>query len=442
MNKKILQLAVPNVVSNITIPLVGMVDLAILGHLDSEKYIGAIALGGLIFNFLYWGFGFLRMGTSGFTSQAWGSRNFTECSNTLMRALLVAVIAGLSLIILQKPIEFIAFYFLEGSSEVEGLATQYFRIRIFAAPATIGLYALTGWFVGMQNARSPLFIALLINILNLGLNYIFVYIFGLKSEGVAWGTLIAQYAGFISGLIILRKYYSKFLKYYSKKAILKLSLLKEFFKVNSDIFIRTLCLIFVFTFFTSESASMDDTILAVNTLLLQFLMIFSYLIDGFAFAAEALVGKFIGAKNQHSLKKTIKILFLWGTGLALVFSLIYFIAGNNILYLLTDNEKIITKSAPYMFWVVLIPILTFSSYLWDGIYIGATASKEMRNTMLASTFLLFVPFFFFGREFFGNHALWLALILFMTGRGFFQTLYAKKAIFGSSNLSIADASKK
>jgi MATE family multidrug resistance protein len=429
MNKRILKLAIPNIISNVTIPLVGMVDLAVLGHLESEKYIGAIAVGGIIFNVLYWGFGFLRMGTSGFTAQAIGNRDLNGVMNLLGRSVFVALGGAALLIILMGPIGWISFKIIDGSAEVEALANEYYRIRILAAPATLGLYALTGWFVGMQNTRFPMIIAILVNVLNVLFNLYFIYGLGMKSDGVALGTVVAQYTGFITGIFLLVRFYKKLFKYWSARAILQLKAMQKFFLVNRDIFIRTLCLIFVFTFFTSQSAASDDTILAVNTLLLQFFMLFSFVADGFAYAAEALVGRFIGARNFTSLKNSIRLLFLWGFYISVPFTLAYAFFGEEILNLLTNNEMIIEASKPYIIWILFIPFAGFPSFIWDGIYIGATASRGMRNTMIIATVLVFVPVFFLSRDSMGNHGLWLALILFLAARGAGQTVLAKKEIY-------------
>ena len=430
MNRKILRLAVPNIISNITIPLVGMVDLAVLGHLESEVYIGAIAVGGLIFNVLYWGFGFLRMGTSGFTAQAFGERNFNEVMNLLGRSILVALGGAALLIILMGPIAWISFSLIEGSAEVEALAREYYSIRIFAAPASLGLFALTGWFIGMQNTRFPMIIAILVNVLNVIFNLYFVYGLGMRSDGVALGTVLSQYSGWLMGLFLFFRYYRRMLKYWSRRALFQINALKKIFLVNRDIFIRTLCLIFVFTFFTSQSAATDDTILAVNTLLLQFFMLFSFVADGFAYSAEALVGRFIGAGNLSSLKKAIRLLFIWGFYISIPFTLAYAFFGEQILQLLTDNPAIIKASKPYIFWILFIPFAGFPSFIWDGIYIGATASKGMRNSMIIATLLVFVPVFFLTRAALANHGLWLALILFLVARGAGQTVLAKKDIYG------------
>ncbi len=429
LNKKILQLAIPNIISNITIPLLGLVDIALMGHLNHVKYIGAIALGGIIFNFIYWSFGFLRMGTSGFTAQAYGEKDEKKSITLLARALLVAFSAALLLIVFQVPIEWLSFRLINGSKEVEMLASEYFRIRIWAAPATISVFALSGWFLGMQNARYPMIIALVINAANIGFNCLFIFGFGMTSDGVALGTVLAQYLGFVLAIILLSKKYRTLFKLIEIKALLEVKSMVQFFKVNSDIFFRTLCIIAVFTFFTSKSAATNNTILAVNALLLQFLLFHSYFIDGFAFAGEALVGKYIGAQKPTQLKKVIKLLFLWGTILAIVFSVAYYAGNDLILKLLTNNIELIKAAQPYLAWVILLPLVGTASYIWDGIFIGATASKGMLYSMLGATFLVFFPLYFGFKEQLGNHALWLALVVFMASRGLFQSLIARRFIF-------------
>lgn len=429
MNKKILQLALPNIVSNITIPLLGLVDMALMGHLGSKSYIGAIALGGIIFNFIYWSFSFLRMGTSGFTAQAFGEKNESKAITLLARALIVALTAAVLIISLKGPIEWISFKLIHGSHQVEQLAAEYFRIRIWAAPATISIFALSGWFLGMQNAKIPMLISILINVANIGFNCFFIFGLGMNSNGVALGTVLAQYIGLLFSLFLLNKHYRPLFKLIRKKALLEIDSMLLFFKVNRDIFLRTLCLITVFTFFTSRSAATNDTILAVNSLLLQFLLFYSYFIDGFAFAAEALTGRYIGANKPNQLRKVVRRLFLWGVLLALVYSLIYLFGNKFILQLLTNNADILKAADPFMFWVVLIPAVGTASFLWDGIFIGATASKGMLYSMLGATLLVFFPLYFGLQNRIGNHALWLAMIAFMGSRGLLQTFMAEQAIF-------------
>ena len=430
VNRKILDLAIPNIISNITIPLLGMVDLALMGHLEDKVYIGAVAVGGMIFNFIYWSFSFLRMGTSGFTAQAYGRRDLTEIAMILSRALILAGSVAALLILLQHPIATLSFKITGGSQQVEYLAREYFHIRILAAPATIGLYALTGWFLGMQNARIPMLITLLVNLINIGFSFMLIRVFNMGADGVALGTVIAQYSGLIFAIWFLFKFYRKIFRHWQPDALLDKKALIRFFTVNRDIFIRTMCLIFTISFFTTQSARANDTILAVNTLLMQFFMLFSFLVDGYAHAAEALTGRYIGAKNSLNLRTGIRLLFFWAGGIALGFTLAYLAAGKYLLLILTSNREIITAAAEYFPWVLLIPIVTFPAFIWDGIYIGATASIVMRNTMLISTLLVFLPAYFILEPVFGNHGLWLAFMAFMASRGITLTIMAKKSIWG------------
>lgn len=430
MNRSILKLAIPNIVSNITIPLLGLVDLALMGHLDLEVYIGAIALGGVIFNFIYWGFSFLRMSTSGFTAQAFGEKKQTESITILIRALLLSAVISVLILLLQAPIAWASFKIIGGSSEVETLAESYFRIRVWAAPAALSLFVFNGWFLGMQNARYPMMIAIAVNVVNIILSMFFVFVLKMNSNGVALGTAISQYVGLAAACTLLFRKYRSLLPKVTKARIIDTKFMRSFFRVNSDIFIRTLCIIIVFTFFTSKSASQNDTILAVNSILLQFLMFFSFFIDGFAFAGEALVGKFIGAKQINNFQKAVKLLLYWGAGLALVFTLVYLAGVNPILNLLTSQSKVIEAAQPFLFWIILVPGASIGSFVWDGIYIGATASKPMRNSLLISTFLIFAPAYYFLNPLWQNHALWMGILLFMFSRGIILgILYRKKILY-------------
>jgi len=428
VNKEIFRLAIPNIISNLTVPILGMVDLALLGHLESEVYIGAIALGGMIFNIIYWGFGFLRMGTGGFTAQAYGREDKQEVALVLGRSLLVGLAGGILILILQYPISMLSFWIMDGSREVEVLAKEYFTIRVFAAPATISLYALTGWFLGMQNARYPLIIALVVNVLNLAFNFYFIYELGMKHEGVALGTVLAQYSGLILAVILLLKKYRNYFRYFQLSAMMKAKAMKEFFLVNADIVVRTLLLLFTFSFFTNQSAKISNEILAINTILLQYLFIFSYFIDGFANASEALVGKYFGAGNKADLKKVIRRIFLWGIYICIPFTLTYLFAGKNLLYLLTNQPEIIDDASGYLFWIAMVPFVTFAAFIWDGVYIGATATKAMRNAMIVSALLVFLPAYYLLVNLFGNHGLWFAMMLFMASRGIVLSIFYKSSI--------------
>ncbi|MFV0539329.1 MAG: MATE family efflux transporter [Dysgonomonas sp.] len=423
MDKSILRLAIPNIISNITVPLLGMVDMFIVGHLDSEYYIGAIALATMIFNFIYWSFSFLRMGTSGFTAQAYGAQDHKEQTNTLFRSLAVAMFAGLLIVLLQYFIVHIGLYFLNAEPAVKIFAQDYFYIYVWAAPAVLGLYAFNGWYVGMQNAKTPMLIAIGINIVNIALSFTFIYGFGMKIKGVALASACAQYAGFLSFIFIWNIKYGWLKQYINLKILNDFKSYIPFFKVNSDIFIRTMALVAVTTFFMSASAKEGKDILAVNALLMQLFILFSYMMDGFAYAAEALTGKFIGAKNRLMLKHLVKRLFLWGTVIAILFTLIYAAFFDNILAILTDKQNIIELSKQFHIWVCLIPIAGFSAFLWDGIFVGATASRQMRNSMLIAVTSFFLLFWFF-YDILLNNILWIAFIVYLALRGIVQSIMA------------------
>lgn len=429
MNKRILHIAIPNIISNITIPLLGIVDLALVGHLKSEVYIGAIALGSMIFNFIYWGFSFLRMGTSGFAAQSYGKRNIKESFLILYRALFVGLIGAVFLLLVQKPIDLLSFFIINGSEEVEFFARQYFYIRIWAAPATIAIYSISGWYIGMQNAKIPMTIAIIINILNIAFNVFFVKVMGMKSNGVALGTVFAQYTGLIAGILFLSIHKKRLKKYLNLREIIRMDALKIFFKVNKDIFIRTMSLVIALSFFTAKSAKYGDTLLAVNTLLLQFFTIFAYIVDGFAYAGEALAGKYFGAKNKTSLVRVSKLLFYWGLLMSAIFTAAYYFGDRLLLSIFTDNAEVIQNIQPYLIWVYLIPFLSFGAFIWDGIFIGVTASASMRNAMLLSTFVIFIPSYFVLHHYLGNHGLWIAFLLFMISRFITLSIMAPKAIY-------------
>ena len=419
MNRKILQLAIPSIVSNITVPLLGLVDVAIVGHLGSASYIGAIAVGGMLFNMIYWIFGFLRMGTSGMTAQAYGKRDLTEVVRTLLRAVGVGLLISLGLWILQSPILRGAFVLIDATEEVKRWASLYFNICIWGAPAVLGLYGFAGWFIGMQNSRFPMFIAIAQNIVNIVASLCFVFVLGMKVEGVALGTLIAQYAGLLMAFALWLKYYKRLKAYIDWNGLWGREAMRRFFSVNSDIFFRTLCLVAVTTFFTSTGARQGDVILAVNTLLMQLFTLFSYIMDGFAYAGEALAGRFIGAKNDVGLRKCIRLLFLWGIGLSLSFTILYALGGKNFLGLLTNDTSVIEASGDYFYWVLAIPLCGFSAFLWDGIFIGATATRQMLYSMLVASGTFFIMYYLFYQSM-GNHALWMAFLWYLSLRGGMQ----------------------
>lgn len=419
MNKKILQLAIPSIVSNITVPLLGLIDVAIVGHLGSASYIGAIAVGGMLFNIIYWLFGFLRMGTSGMTSQAFGKRDLKEVTRILQRAVGVGFIIALCLLLFQYPIRKIAFLLIDATAEVRELATVYFSICVWGAPAVLGLYGFAGWFIGMQNSRFPMYIAITQNVVNIIASLAFVYLLGMKIEGVALGTLIAQYAGLFMALLLWMRYYGRLKMPLLWRDIFGRTAMRCFFRVNSDIFFRTLCLVAVTTFFTSTGARQGDVVLAVNTLLMQLFTLFSYIMDGFAYAGEAMTGRYVGAQNRSALQKMIRLLFRWGWGLSLLFTVLYMIGGQGFLGLLTNDTTVIETAGTYYYWVLAIPLAGFAAFLWDGILIGATATRLMLYSMLVASATFFLVYYLF-YEIMGNHALWMAFLIYLSLRGSMQ----------------------
>lgn len=426
-NKKILQIAIPSIVSNITVPLLGLIDVTIVGHLGSAAYIGAIAVGGMLFNIIYWIFGFLRMGTSGMTSQAYGRHDLNEVTRLLLRSVGVGLFIAFTLLLLQYPIEKIAFTFIQTTEEVQQLSGLYFRICIWGAPAVLGLYSFSGWFIGMQNSRFPMYIAITQNVVNILASLLLVYGLNMKIEGVAIGTLTAQYAGLFMAYLLWIRYYSTLRKRIEWQSFFDKEAMYRFFQVNRDIFFRTICLVAVTVFFTSAGAAQGEVILAVNTLLMQLFTLFSYIMDGFAYAGEALAGKYIGANNQRALHRTVRQLFGWGIGLSLVFTLLYGLGGKAFLDLLTNEESVIQASQSYFYWVLAIPLAGFAAFLLDGIFIGATATELMLKAMLVASVSFFFIYYGF-RHTMANHALWMAFISYLFLRGVVQGYLGRKIL--------------
>ena len=425
-SQRILHIAIPSIISNITVPLLGLIDVTIVGHLGSASYIGAIAVGGMLFNMIYWIFGFLRMGTSGLTAQSYGAHDLKEVTRILLRSTGISLMLALALLILQYPIRLIAFELIDTSAEVQQLATLYFHICIWGAPATLGLYSFSGWFIGMQNSRFPMFIAITQNIVNIVASLLFVFVFGMKVEGVALGTLIAQYAGLFMAYLLWLRYYRPLRKYISRKQLFTHDAMKRLFQVNRDIFLRTLCLVAVTVFFTSTGAAFGDVVLAVNTLLMQLFTLFSYIMDGFAYAGEALTGKYIGAGNRQELRRTIRHLFGWGIALSLAFTLLYGIGGKEFLGLLTNEQSVISASGDYFYWVLAIPLAGFAAFLLDGICIGATSTHIMLKAMVVASGSFFLIYYSL-HNVLHNHALWLGFIVYLALRGIMQALLLKSS---------------
>lgn len=424
MNKQILHIALPSIISNITVPLLALVDTTIVGHLGSASYIAAIALGGMIFNMIYWLFNFLRMGTGGLTAQAYGANQHQATSYILLRSLTISGGIALTLLLLQRPIFQVTFHFVTATAEVRSLASIYFNILIWGAPAMLALYSFTGWFLGMQNARIPMCIAITQNVVNIAVSTLLVFGCHLKIEGVALGTLISQYTALLLAVIFcLTKFDVK--QHFELKAILDINTLKRFFQINRDIFLRTLCLIAVTTYFTSAGSTQGELTLAANTLLMQFFIIFSYFMDGFAYAGEALGGRYFGAHDRLNFQRVTRCLFAWGGALSVLFFFIYFLSGTSLLHLLTDDSQVINRAQQYLPIIYFIPLISFAAFLFDGLYIGTTATRYMLISMFCASAAFFV---LINVCTLNNTLLWLAFLVYLGGRGLMQAFLFKKAV--------------
>ncbi len=460
-DKQILDIAVPSIVSNITVPLLGLVDVAITGHLGAASYIGAIALGGMLFNIIYWIFAFLRMGTSGLTSQSLGRGDSDNIIRMLARSIAIAFAIAVMLLVLQIPLRELGLLIMQPTEEVRQLTVTYYNICIWGAPATLGLFALTGWFIGMQNSKIPMMIAITQNVVNILVSLVLVFGLGMRVEGVASGTLIAQWCGFLMGCFLCwHNYFGKNpitediqpLRYYlspsplythrstinhqpstlnhqpstinpqpsTLKPPLSPITYKAFFRINRDIFLRTLCMVCVMMFFTSAGSWQGEVVLAVNTLLMQLYLLVSYIMDGFANAGEALSGKFYGAGDNDALRTTVRRIFFWGMITAVAFTVTYIAGGKHFLRLLTDEPSVVEASTSYVWWAYLVPFCSVAAFMWDGIFIGLTASRQMLLSMFVAAATFFIVYFIAAKPL-GNHGLWFAFMCYMFIRGVIQT---------------------
>ena len=435
-DRQILQIALPSIVSNITVPLLGMIDVAIVGHMGSPVYIGAVAVGSMIFNLVYWLFGFLRMGSSGLTAQALGRRDLTEVIRLLVRSVTIAIGIALLLIVLQVPMKWLMFWLIGPTADVAPFASTYFNIVVWGAPASLALFSLSGWYIGMQNTRIPMFISIMQNVVNILASLTLVYGFGMKIEGVAWGTVIAQYAGFIVALALLYHYYGRLFRHLHPEGHHHFSFLiphPSFFLVNRDIFLRTLCLVAVNLYFTSAGARQGAVILSVNTVMMQLYLFFSYFMDGFAYAGEALGGKTFGAHNKTAFHETLRRLWLWTLIVTTAFTLLYICCSEWIISILTDEPQVIEASQAYLWWAWLIPAAGCVAFIWDGIFIGVTATRGMLVSSFVSALTFFaichIPQFLPSFTLRENHFLWLAMVFYLVMRGLLQTIWYQLRIF-------------
>lgn len=414
MFRDVVALAIPSVVANITTPLLSMTDIAIMGHLGSADYIAAIAVGGTMFNLLYWLLGFLRMATSGLTAQASGRNDTDEQWSVITRSLLIAISIGVLFIIFSDSLGNLLLRFIDPDPATESLAAQYFDICIWGAPATLSMYVFTGWFIGMQSTKQAMWVSVFINVINIPLSIILVYGFDMGIRGAAFGTLAAQWSGILLAVIItVVRFHPKWTGW---EKILRRNSIGHLFKINTDLFLRTLCMVAVTLWFTRVGAMQGAVVLAANALLMQLFTLFSYFMDGFAFAGEALCGRYKGAGDNNALNDAIKAVVSCGGVLALIFSIVYTLAGQEILALLSNDMDVLKGSGEYLWWAVTVPIAGFTAFAWDGIVTGTSDTR----LMLLSTGVASIAFFILWWTVFpvyGNHALWFAFIVYLLVRG-------------------------
>ena len=422
MNKDILRIALPNIVSNITVPLMGIVSTAIAGHIgsDSALMIGELAIGTSIFNFLYWNCSFVRMGTSGLTAQAYGRKDFDETTRMFVRAISIALLMGIIILLAREPLSHGAVKLMNGDS----IALNYVKARIWAVPAGILLFGFHGWYTGMQNAIIPMSVAISVNALHVAMSFYLAFTCRMGIVGIAYASVVAQWFGVVLSTILLVIRYGSLLKFKGLSGIFAWGPLREFFGVNRDIIIRTFCNVCVYSFFTASSARMGDkNILAVNTLLMELFTLFSYMTDGFAYAAEALTGRFVGAHDKVSLKRCVHLCIKWSLIIALCFVLLYIASWRNILGIFISNQSdstaLLELAGNYIGWIIAVPIVCALPFLLDGVMVGATLTHVMRNSMIIAT-IFFFSIYFTLQPLIGNNALWLAFNLFIAMRGVLQ----------------------
>lgn len=425
MNHQIFNIAIPSIVSNVTVPLLALADTTIVGHLGAASYIGAIAVGGMIFNMVYWLFGFLRMGTGGLTAQAYGAADSVECLRVLLRSLMLAALVGVLMMVLQVPLADGVFRLVDATSEVERLARCYFFTLVWGAPAVLGLYSFNGWFLGMQNARIPMLISIVQNVVNVCASLCFVFGLGMKVEGVALGTLVAQYLGLLMALAFWLCQYHPFHTMEWRDHLFVCEAWGRFFSVNRDIFLRTLCLISVTTCFTSCGAAQGDMVLAANALLMQFYIFFSYVMDGFAYAGEALGGRYCGACDVTRFRLLTRRLFFCGLCSTVLFTLVYALGARAILQWLTDDAAVVDEAVNYIPYVACIPLASVAAFLFDGLFVGTTSTRYMLLSMMVAVGVFFGVLWLGGN---GNVTLWIAFLLYLACRGMVQAAFFPKVI--------------
>jgi multidrug resistance protein, MATE family len=426
-HRAILNIATPMMLSGISVPLLGFVDTAVMGHLGEAYWLGAVAAGSTIFTVLFMGMNFIRMGATGLAAQAYGANDNNLARTLLAQSAGMALAIALLLIAVQAPLLWMALQLLSAGANLSAATDEYFSIRIWAAPATLLNYAFIGWFLGMQNARAPLLITLLVNVLNIALDLLFVPIGGAQIEGVAWATVIAEYTGLGLALILMSQELRRYPGQIAGQLLWSPAAYKQLLSINTNLFIRTMALMFTLAFVTVQGARYGEIILAANAVLLNFQMFLSYALDGIAHAAEALSGKALGSSNRAALRLVIKRTRDWSLALAILFTAIYAMGGEAIINLITNVPEVRLTAKAFLFWMIISPLISMWSFLYDGIFVGLTRSGEMLNVMLLSAAGVFLPVWYLSTSW-GNDGLWLAFISFMAARGIGMGLYAKRIV--------------
>lgn len=428
MNKTVLKLAVPSIFANITVPLVGMADTAIAGRIGDASVLGGVAIASMLFDLLYWNMGFLRMGTGGMVAQAYGRSDMKDAMNVFTMGMATAMAFALLFLLLQYLYVDVAFRFIECSPGVEALAREYFFIRIWAAPATLSLNVFKGFFIGMQNAVSPMAVDVVVNIANVAASIFFAFYAGLGFSGIAWGTLVAQYTGMALATILMVVHYRHLFHLIDIRASIRFSKMKRFFMLNADLFVRSFSFLFIYAGLTSLSAGYGDVALAVSSIMMKLMLLYSYFIDGFAYAGEALSGRYIGAGDKESLAKAVKVIFIWCGGIGILSTFGYWAGGEWLFRFLASDPVVIAESANYIPWLLVMPLASCVAFTWDGIYIGATATKPIRNSMLCAVAGFFLSYWILGGRY-GVQSLWVGYMVHLVVRSVYLSATARKDVF-------------
>jgi MATE family multidrug resistance protein len=426
-DRDVWRIAAPMILSNVSVPLLGMVDTGVTGHLGSPTYLGAVAIGATVFGFLYTGVNFLRMGTTGIAAQCFGAQDHDGLRVSLGQALIVSLLIALALLALQRPLGSFAVHLIGAEPAVEALALQYFSIRIWSAPGTLANYVLIGWFLGLQNARVPLLIFLTVNITNIVLDLWFVLGLGMKVDGVALASVIAEYSGLAVGFLFVARELQARSGHWPLARLFNVRAYGAFFAINANLLIRTMSLMFAFAFVTAQGARLGGVVLAANAVLMNLQNLTAFALDGFAHAAEALVGKAVGERRRDVLEKSVLLALKWSLIFAGGFCLLYVAVGPMLIRTLTDLPEVRRTALVYLPWLIVSPLISVWSFLYDGVYVGATRAREMRDLMLISTFVVLLPGWFFLQGF-GNHGLWLAFTLFMASRGIGMHIWYRRKV--------------